>query len=486
MTEEPTETSPAQSSGSAGSRTILQNFASLAAASIFTRVFTFFGGIYARRILGPLGIGQVNWASALVSYFQLLANPGLDYVARRDVARDPSQTGRMLGRMLSLQIPLAVVGFGLTVVSARLLADSHSAELVAYVAAFSLILVPTDIGWILQAHERMRMVSLLTIIGQLAFVALLVLLVRDSSHGYLYVALNYPIRLATTFILLRSAHHHGLVQWSDVRLGMDGVINLIKEALPFGLSQGSILLYYNIDSIILSANFGNETVGQYSTAYSLMLMPAQMICNTLFQAYYPGLSRAIDDPKAASALNLNYLKLLAWSCLPIATVCVIGGNGLVQMLYGSEFKVAAEIFPLLALDIALVAFNCGMAMPLLAWGRQKTQLKVTSVAALVNLVLNLILIPRFGIWAAVWTTLFAEIMVMVMIFRIRRSLNPIPMGAVMLPCMMVCIIGGLVGFVLSRTIEGPYWIAPLACGLVIAPFVWRATHQDLRTMIGKS
>jgi O-antigen/teichoic acid export membrane protein len=332
----------------------------------------------------------------------------------------------------------------------------------------------------------MRMVSLLTIIGQLAFVALLVLLVRDSSHGYLYVALNYPIRLATTFILLRSAHHHGLVQWSDVRLGMDGVGNLIKEALPFGLSQGSILLYYNIDSIILSANFGNETVGQYSTAYSLMLMPAQMICNTLFQAYYPGLSRAIDDPKAASALNLNYLKLLAWSCLPIATVCVIGGNGLVQMLYGSEFKVAAEIFPLLALDIALVAFNCGMAMPLLAWGRQKTQLKITSVAALVNLVLNLVLIPRFGIWAAVWTTLFAEIMVMVMIFRIRRSLNPIPMGTVMLPCMMVCVIGGLVGFALSNTIEGPYWIAPLASGLVIAPFVWRATHQDLRTMIGKS
>jgi O-antigen/teichoic acid export membrane protein len=378
------------------------------------------------------------------------------------------------------------VGFGLSIASARWLADSHSAALVAYVAAFSLILVPTDVGWILQAHERMRVVSLLTIIGQLAFVGLLVLLVRDSSHGYLYVALNYPIRLATTFILLRSANRHGLVQWRDVRLGMDGVINLIKEALPFGLSQGSILLYYNIDSVILSANFGNETVGQYSTAYSLMLMPAQMICNTLFQAYYPGLSRAIDDPKAASALNLNYLKLLAWSCLPIATVCVIGGNGLVRMLYGSEFKTAAEIFPLLALDIALVAFNCGLAMPLLAWGRQKTQLKVTSVAALVNLLLNLVLIPRFGIWAAVWTTLFAEIMVMAMIFRVRRTLNPISMGTVMLPCLMVCTAGGLVGFLLSRTLGGPFWIAPLATGLVIAPFVWRATHRDLRTMIGKS
>ncbi len=486
MTEESPDTGPVEPPGNAGSKTILQNFASLAAASIFTRVFTFFGGVYARRILGPLGIGDVNWASALVSYFQLLANPGLDYVARRDVARDPSQTGRMLGRMLSLQIPLAIAGFVFSVVSAKLLAGSHSAELVAYVSAFSLILVPTDVGWILQAHERMRLVSLLTILGQIGFVVLLFLLVRDSSHGYLYVALNYPIRLVTTFILLRSAHHHGLVQWSDVRLGMDGVVNLIKEALPFGLSQGSILLYYNIDSIILSASFGNETVGQYSTAYSLMLMPAQMICNTLFQAYFPGLSRAIDDPEAASVLNLNYLKLLSWSCIPIATVCLIGGHGLVQMLYGVEFKVAAQIFPLLALDIALVAVNCGLAMPLLAWGRQKTQLKVTSVAALVNLLLNLILIPKIGIWAAVWTTLFAEIMVMVMIFRIRRNFIPISVGTVLLPCLVVCSIGGLLGFLLPRFIAGPWWIAPLASGLVIAPFVWRATRRDLRTMIGKS
>lgn len=486
MNEDHTDTSLPEQKNSSGDRRILQNFASLAAASIFLKFFTFFGGIYARRVLGPLGIGQVNWASALVSYFQLLANPGLDYVARRDVARDPRQTGKMLGTMLSLQIPLSLLGFSLSIFAANLLGESDSAQKVAYVAAFSLILVPIDVGWILQAHERMKIVSLLTILGQFVFLALLFLLVRDSSHGSIYTALNYPIRIVTNAILVWSAHRHGLIQWNDVKIGIQGVYHLFKEALPFGLSQGSILLYYNIDSIILSSNFGNEVVGQYSTAYGLMLMPVQMICNTLFQSFYPGLSRAIDNPQNASTLNVKYLKLLVWSCFPIAAVCVVGGNGLVQMLYGSQFKLAAEVFPLLSLDIALVAFNCGLAMPLLAWGKQKTQLKITSAAAVVNLLLNLIFIPIYGIWSAVWTTLFAELMVMVMIYRVRSRFNPISISGLIVPCLAVCGLGGSAGFLLSTTMGTPFWVAPLVTTLIVSPFVWRATKHELKSMIGKS
>src|SRR6187455_467274 len=76
------------------SRLILKNFAALSSASLFEHVINFFTGIYARQVLGVIAIGQVGWTAAIVSYLTLLVNPGLQVIAKREVARDSHEAGQ--------------------------------------------------------------------------------------------------------------------------------------------------------------------------------------------------------------------------------------------------------------------------------------------------------------------------------------------------------------------------------------------------------
>src|SRR5437762_2532901 len=92
-------------------RVIARNFLSLSAAALAGRIVSLFSGIYTRRVLGVVAIGQLSWCAAVLSYFTLLINPGLETIAKRDVAQDPSRAGRYVSLLLLLQLLLAVSAF---------------------------------------------------------------------------------------------------------------------------------------------------------------------------------------------------------------------------------------------------------------------------------------------------------------------------------------------------------------------------------------
>ena len=146
-------------------------------------------------------------------------------------------------------------------------------SLILSLQAFALLLAPLNLTWLLQANERMGPAAFAEIVSQVLMLPALFLFIHSPTHVVRYVLLAYPFRIGVIIYLAWYASRRHLLAWKDVRPTLRGSGALLKQALPLGLSQGAILLYYNFDAIFLGFTRGDATVGLYSTAYNLMLMP---------------------------------------------------------------------------------------------------------------------------------------------------------------------------------------------------------------------
>jgi len=457
---------------------VIGNFATLIAANMAGRLVSMASGIYTRRVLGVIAIGQLSWAQAVLSYFSLMINPGLETIAKRDVAQDPKRGTQYVSLLLSLQLALAVLAYMLVGCAALLNIRGPTISILMMLSGVSLLLMPLNLAWLLQAHEKMASVAMVEVLSQVLQLAAVLVLIHAPEHLYRYAVLAYPFRLLVIGYCAWRAAREQLFSWREVRVSLWKSWPLVKEAMPLGFSQAAILLYYNFDAILLGFSRGDEAVGLYSTAYNMMLV-ALVLSGALSSAYFPSLARAQADLQEQRRVSAEFLRLLVWMGLPIAALNWAVGRHLVELIYGDRFAGSGPLFEWLSLDIALVFFNIGIGWPLNAWGFQKKSFYATIVAAGLNVGLNCLLIPPFGVWPAVATTLLSEVVVMAFLVHWRRQIAPIPLWNIVAKPLLASVVVGGAARVLVESFPGQWMIVMVGGAAGLAISVWMAEKEIL-------
>jgi O-antigen/teichoic acid export membrane protein len=250
----------------------------------------------------------------------------------------------------------------------------------------------------------------------------LIFLVHGPEDIDVYVLYSMPfscIALGYNFWYLRNC---GLLRLRDLYPTLRGARHLLREAWPLVLAIGATTIYYNCDAIILGYVSGDKAVGLYTSAYKLMLV-AFVIPATIQSVYMAVFSKVRDSHEEAKRVTNEFSTLLAWTGWPIAALGWACGSHLAILMYGDSFAESGAYLEWLCLDIGFAFMNNAIASPLLAWGYQKTVFKITALAAVLNLVANLILIPRYGAWGAVVTTIGAEAAVFVLAVLARKRIG---------------------------------------------------------------
>jgi O-antigen/teichoic acid export membrane protein len=407
---------------------IARNFVFLSVGQVVVFSIGFITGIYSRRVLGVVAIGEVAWTMSVLSYFTLVTNPGLDTIAQRDVARDPSRGTEYVSKMLSLRMLLAIVSFLLVGLFAILRLRGPEISVLLVLQGISLLLEPLNLSWLLLARERMGAQALRNVAFQLLQLPALLLLVRGPADIVRYVLYPYPISVAGAIAIFWYTQSHELFDWRRLRITLEGTWLLIREAIPIGLSQAAILLYFNSSAIFLGFLQGNAAVGFYSTATRLWTY-AIFPFSTLSQAYFPSLARASGSLADQQRTSSEFARLFLWFGLPVSAVCWALGRHIVLLFFGSQFAESGPLFEWLSLNVAMVSFTWGITYPLNAWGHQKMSLWITALGAVVNVGLNFVVIPRFGAPGAVATTLVTEGVILLAGLVVRRKICPLPWAA---------------------------------------------------------
>ncbi len=443
----------------------LRNFAALASGQTAERLVSLFGAIYVRRVLAVTVIGQVSWTASLISYFSLIVSPGFQTVAKREVACDPDKAADYASLLLSLQLVLALAAYAVVFGFSRTGWRGAQVSLLLLLQGISLFIAPADMSWILYARERMGPLSILSVGCAVLQAGCLLLFVRHPGDVYRYVLLPLPFRFIVASFAIYYSSARGLLNWRRVRFTLRGAGPFLRASLPIGLSMATVLLYYNFDNVLLGFMRGDHAVGIYSTAYSLMLVPTFLNTAT-FNAYFPQLARVANQALEAQRLSAEVLRNMTWIGCSLAFLGWATGRQVVTLVFGASYAESGRIFEWLCLDLVLVFFNMAYNQPLVTWNHQRLALRCTVAGAIVNVALNLLLIPSFGSMGAVVATIAAEIAVLCATVLIRRNVHPIDWWEPLLSIGSLCLGTGVLVKVLTLAADVPV-VAALAFGCVM-------------------
>ena len=191
----------------------------------------------------------------------------------------------------------------------------------------------------------------------------------------------------------------------EIRFDKGDLKKLWNQTWPMGIFMIMFAAYDRmVDSMLIQHYLGSREVAFYGLAYKIyavLIQPAYFYVNSIF----PMMSSKMKGKKNLFKVSLG---LLAVGILVIISVVTVLAPWMVNLLAGSEYLPAVLALRVLVWGCAFTYFGHLIGFTLIARGGQNEMLKVGAVGLIFNLTLNIILIPRFGILGAAWTTVATE------------------------------------------------------------------------------
>jgi O-antigen/teichoic acid export membrane protein len=449
-------------------RRIAANFVTLAVTSALGLVVTILISIYVRRAIGPVAMGQVSWSLAVIGYLGLIVNPGLTTIGQRHLAGHPSRGNELVGLLLTLQTVLSAVVYVLLIGISAFDFPGPAISTLLLIQGLTLFLTSWNTGWVLQAHERMVAPSIAALAINMLQLPVLLLFVHSPGDVNLYAFLALPFALAGVIFNFWYISRHGAIRLSRLRATFSGARMLLRESWAVGLSQTAVLIVQSSGIVILGIVRGDDAVGQYATAYRLMMV-ATFITASLWNAFFPALSRAATSPAEASLLSRQFLRLLAWIGCPLAALGWACGRHVVELMYGVAFAQSGPYFEWLCLVIALSYVNYGLVAIMVPLGRSALQFQIVAIAAAVTLAINALAIPLYGAWGCIAALIAGEVVMLGLGLSMRSKLHLLkyPIVPVVAPPLLCSLGVAAVIAMLPASYHRFWWLELTIGGLVL-------------------
>lgn len=383
---------------------VARSFFALGLGESAARLIGFIAMLVVARRVGASMYGVIGVATAIVLYLNRVVDGGIELgLGVREVARD-SRLERFLPSILTARILVAgVVVLLATVIGLLLLPQPDGMTLV--VMSLTLLAVGGGVRWVHLGLNRSASAALAMLAGQAVAAVLMIALVHGPGDVVRVPAILLAGEALTSITLL---------WWlgpAARRLPVEIRREVIRPLLPRSgalvLSALLGIVIYNADFIFLRIFRGTAAVGYYNAAYTLVTFFLN-IGTAYSLSLLPSLTRLGNVPSEQGKLYNSSMAHVFAAGLPLALGGALLSGQIVGLLYGPGYFPAATPFRLLIWCIPLCLLRDVPLMALQAAGREGKILRVTLLAAGLNLGLNAILIPRWGLKGAAIATLVTE------------------------------------------------------------------------------
>ena len=409
-------TRPTARTRAAEQRRFTRNAITPIAVSLADRALFWVFMVVVLRFIGPEGNGHYAFAANLLAYFAVIVDFGLGTLVTRDVARDAAGLERIFRSALALRVRLlavsmpAMVGIALIYWAAG--AIDGLALLTTAVLALGLPLTAVNQAYaaVYGAWERMDRRALV-VAGTSALTAGLGLLLLAAGLGVVGVALAGLISSGVTLIAIGRPVGFGLLRraW---RVPRDDLRGLARDALPLMLNSLLATAFIQIDILILQPLQGTAIVGHYNAAFkflnALNILPAAIVL-----AAFPLMARASADPAELTRWFTRAWRILATAAAGAVLLLFVFAEPVVDTLLGSEYlPQTATALAILIWFLPLSYLNGTLQYVVIASDRQWRLTPIFLLATLINVGLNLALVPTWGFVAAAATTIGSEVVLL--------------------------------------------------------------------------
>ncbi|HHT9119330.1 MAG TPA: flippase [Candidatus Hypogeohydataceae bacterium YC41] len=408
---------------------VFGNILALGTGEIVARVVAFFGTTYLAQELGPAGFGIIGFTGALCGYFSLAVYAGFDQIGAREVARRPHEASAIATSVILVRLALAFVALAAIATVACFLDKPPTVKLTLVLTGLLFFSLALDTSWVYKGLELNRPVGLALVLGQVLYVGTLLLVVRGPGDVMLVPLAQFLGEMGAALLLAVSLFH--LVHLGEIKLNLREGLRILRSSGSLTILRVLRTLIFTFDVVLLGFLLGEREVGLYTASYRVCFL-LLAISTTIHISYLPGLTRALDQSiRQVSDLAVRSVELSSVISIPMIVGGMILAGPLLTTLFGPEYLEAVAPFRLLLLSIGFIFIFGAIHNILLVCNRMKVEMWIVAAAAGLNIVLNLILIPRYGLVGAAFATVLAEglnlLMGLLAIYEIgiRLDLRPV-------------------------------------------------------------
>lgn len=381
---------------------------------------------YVNRVLLPANVGKVDFARAFVSYFSLIATLGITTYAIRECAAardDKEKLNNVASQIFSINVITTIIAYVLMTVVMIVTRKFDNYRILIMIQSITLIATTMGADWINSGMEDFKYITIRSMLFQLISLVLLFLFVHKESDYIRYLIISVISTSGASIVNARYRKKYCDVKFTK-KIEWRKHIGPILFLFVMTLSQ---VIFHNADITMLGIMKGDFEVGLYSTAHKITNLVSSVV-SSVGIVVIPRLSYyfAKDDFKNANSLLRKLLGLNIGLGLPSFVGVIMMAKDISWLVGGDEFIGAAPVMRILILAFffSLVGGNFLGNAILIATKNEKYYMIVCCITAVINVIVNALLIPNMGAsGAAIATALNGLIILVLLLFKVDSRIR---------------------------------------------------------------
>ncbi len=367
---------------------------------------SFIASIFVIRYFAPAEYGIFAYAASYVTLFSSLTSMGLQSIVVREVVKDSIPTETILGSAFVIMICGAVAALILAVSGALLTHEKSTATWIILIMCMTNIVGSLAvINYYFQAKIKARYIAYIMLIQDVIDICIRIGMVHFKAKLLSFALLGLIesiLAYAAIYLLFRSSSK--LKSW---KVDTKTIKFLLHQSIPLAISGIMINLYMRLDQVMIEYYCGMQAVAEYSVAIKLVEV-SYMIPMIIMPNIFPIFVKIHTESAAKFEVRMKKLyKYTFWGSIGLSTFMSLFGGRLVSLLYGDKYLASGLIFQIGIWCIVPVFFGVFSGIWLQIKELQKYSLIFTGYGLITCIILNFILLPKFGIIGAILATMLS-------------------------------------------------------------------------------
>lgn len=358
--------------------------------------------------LGAEGIGIYNYINSIVTYFILFAGLGLSNYGIREISIVRENKQELSSTFWHLELfNLFIVIF--IMICYVLFLFFVQNKLLFTISGISLLASLFDISWFYYGIEDFKLITIINLLIKiLSFISIL-FFINSSNDLWVYFLIQSVSVLFSNLSLWLFLSDK--IIW--IKPNFKKVVSHFVPALKYFIGKISITIYTNMNKTLLGILVSSIAVGIYSNSLQLITISVAII-GTMDTVLMPHMTKLYSNNKSNLMIETmeKSINIQLFFSIPLMFGIILTNKKMIPWFFGSDFLLLNKTVPMLSLLVIIMPLGISIVKQYLMPMNRIRQFNISViVAAIVSLTLNLFLLPKYGIYGAVISTLISELLV---------------------------------------------------------------------------
>lgn len=401
---------------------VKKNFMYNSISSVLTIIVPIITTPYISRILGPSGLGTYSYNYSIATYFVTFAMLGLNSYGNRTIAsvrENKEKCSKVFWEIYYMQMSIGTISVIIYMCYAGLFSKNR---LMSYIMLAYVISAIFDINWFFYGMELFKLTVTRNVTIKVVTTCLIFVLIRTKDDLW-----KYSVIIAFGALVSQIALWPFLRQYIQfVKISFYDVLKHVKPNLILFIPAIAVSVYKLMDKIMLGMMSGMKEVGYYEAAEKLIQIPNTLVAS-LGTVMLPRMSNLVskdENGKIKEYINKAIIVVMLIS-VPISLGIMATANQIVPIFFGAGYEKCIIILQFLMLSCIFVGVaNVIRTQYLIPKKYDDIYIKSVFCGAVINAIVNLLLISKLQSIGAAIGTLCAEIVVCVyQLWKVRQELD---------------------------------------------------------------